>query len=142
MARPLLFLDIDGVLNTSAFRRMHGRHVVDPILVARLNEILRRTGAAVVITSSWRIDLQLTEIVQVLVEAGFLMPICIIDVTPRLHTPRSGEIQRWIDRHPGFGPVAILDDDHLDGLSQLQVRTDWQDGLTDDDAEQAIALLC
>jgi len=50
---PLVFLDIDGVLNThdaNAYRI----NSIHQDKVARLNEIVKATGAEVVISSAWR----------------------------------------------------------------------------------------
>ena len=60
----LIFLDIDGVLNSAGRMREHmvvgpdgkGMGYVCLDLVARLSEIIRRTGAKVVISSTWRTD--------------------------------------------------------------------------------------
>ncbi len=49
--RPVIFLDIDGVLNTT----MHNTHIrVNRDLVSRLDDIVRRTDAYIVYTTFWR----------------------------------------------------------------------------------------
>jgi hypothetical protein len=57
----VLFLDIDGVLNSTAYWWREGQDVpmgqagaIDPAAVARLNRIIEATGAVVVLSSSWR----------------------------------------------------------------------------------------
>lgn len=45
----LIFLDIDGVLDTYA-----SRYQLDPVLMARLGTLLERSGAKIVVSSSWR----------------------------------------------------------------------------------------
>lgn len=50
----LLFLDIDGVLNTYDMGPETGSAPIHPDKVNRLNYILRVTGAQVVISSAWR----------------------------------------------------------------------------------------
>lgn len=51
--KPIIFLDIDGVLN--GHRAMtNGYNTIDRECVARLNEIVRATGGEVVISSAWR----------------------------------------------------------------------------------------
>ena len=50
-SRPVIFLDIDGVLNTT----MHNTQIrVDRDLVSRLDDIVRRTDASIVYTTFWR----------------------------------------------------------------------------------------
>lgn len=51
----LLFLDFDGVLNTNASREDNPIGFY-PDLVMNLAEVLRRTGAYFVVSSSWRLD--------------------------------------------------------------------------------------
>jgi histidinol phosphatase-like enzyme len=53
----VIFLDIDGVLNcdhTANPRKFP--YVVDKKLLARFKKLLSRTGAKVVLSSSWRLD--------------------------------------------------------------------------------------
>jgi hypothetical protein len=53
----VIFLDIDGVLNcdhTTNPRKFP--YVVDKKLLARFKKLLSRTGAKVVLSSSWRLD--------------------------------------------------------------------------------------
>src|SRR5258706_13213658 len=56
-----LFLDIDGVLNSADYM-LHRKHLprptrynIDTLTVPRLNEITSRTGARLVISSTWRL---------------------------------------------------------------------------------------
>ncbi len=49
----VVVLDIDGVLNNPDCFDM-GRALVDPACVGRLNVIVQRTKAVLVITSTWR----------------------------------------------------------------------------------------
>jgi histidinol phosphatase-like enzyme len=53
----VIFLDIDGVLNCDKTPNPRNLpYIVDKKLLARLCELLQRTKAKVVLTSSWRID--------------------------------------------------------------------------------------
>jgi hypothetical protein len=113
----IIFSDIDGVLNTS--RTPNPRkfpYVADPKLVARLHAVLERTGAQIVLTSTWRYD-----------PAGLFSArhwgIPFIDITPDLpKEPRSNEILAWLRDHPGVTRFAVLDDedDELDGFPLFQ----------------------
>lgn len=116
----LLFLDIDGVLNHSRFED-YDAYVNDSIetpggflskySIKKLNEITDRSGAKIVLTSTWRPD---KNIVSYLKEAGITGEI--VGKTPGLtSTPRGLEINKWLrdnigmfDRPPSY---AILDDD-------------------------------
>jgi hypothetical protein len=53
----VIFLDIDGVLNTPATPRpITDSRTVDPVLLDRLNTLLQETHSVVVLTSTWRHD--------------------------------------------------------------------------------------
>lgn len=63
--RPVLFLDIDGVLNSEAWRqrrkefplgedRAPDDYHIDPRAVALLDGVVRKAGARVVLSSDWR----------------------------------------------------------------------------------------
>jgi HAD domain in Swiss Army Knife RNA repair proteins len=113
----IIFSDIDGVLNCS--RTPNPRrfpYIAEPQLVARLNTVLERTGAKIVLTSTWRYD-----------PAGLFSAkhwgIPFIDITPDLpKVPRRDEILAWLRDHPGVTRFAVLDDedDELDGLPLFQ----------------------
>ena len=52
MASPLLFLDIDGVLNSYQSDFAQGETPLDPENIACFNRIIAATGAEIVVTSS------------------------------------------------------------------------------------------
>ena len=91
----VIFLDIDGVLNCD--RTPNPRkfpYVVDRKLLARFKRIVKRTGAKVVLSSTWRYD-----------PAGLFSAkyhgIPFIGVTPDMpHRPRRDEILAWLKNIP------------------------------------------
>jgi HAD domain in Swiss Army Knife RNA repair proteins len=113
----VIFLDIDGVLNcekTPNPRKFP--YIVDAALLGRLRQLLERTGASVVLSSTWRYD-----------PAGIFSAthygIPFIDVTPDLPTePRCKEILRWLRQNPEVSRYVVIDDedDDLDGLPLFQ----------------------
>ncbi len=157
----VLFLDIDGVLNSSEWYAQPRDGLgdlahFDPALVQRVDEIARRTGAAVVISSAWRLSHPLDELRPLLRSAG-LLSAPIIGETPELEggvldgLVRAAEILRWLEEHPVEGHAqggalvrsfAILDD--LEDFGQLgpwHVRTSFDVGVTLGDVERTVALL-
>jgi HAD domain in Swiss Army Knife RNA repair proteins len=126
----IIFSDIDGVLNCK--RTANPRkfpYIVDPKLVDRLRRVIERTGAQVVLTSTWRYD-----------PAGLFSAkywgIPFVDFTPDCpREPRRNEILSWLGDHPAVRRYAVLDDedDELDGLPLFQPSS--LTGLTDDIAE-------
>jgi hypothetical protein len=113
----VIFLDIDGVLNCS--RTPNPRklpYVVDRKLLARLTKLLKRTGAKVVLSSTWRID-------PVGCFAARHWGVPFIDVCPDLpRSARCKEIVKWLAAHPRVTRYAVIDDedDELDGLPLFQ----------------------
>lgn len=78
MSRPVLFLDIDGVLNSlrylknnpGAFDPVQGPRSIDPEAAGRLNSILERTNAMVVVTSTWRLSYSIKRLESLLRSRG------------------------------------------------------------------------
>ena len=84
VATRIVFLDIDGVLNSEQSRDEFGSLVeFSKKAVANLNEILSSTDALLVISSSWRIDWTLEEISRHLANQGVASP-KIVGKTPDL----------------------------------------------------------
>jgi hypothetical protein len=56
--------------------------------------------------------------------------------------PRGLEIQEWLDAHPEVERFVILDDEcDMAHLEPFMVKTKFDCGLTEQDAEKAIAIL-
>lgn len=132
----VVFLDIDGVLNSSKTPNPRKfPYVADPGLVARLRDLLDRAGAVAVLSSTWRYDP-----VGLLAAKHWLVPF--VDATPDLpHRPRRDEISAWLAGHPDVTRFAIIDDenDDLDGFPLFQPSR--ADGLTPEIADAAVAFL-
>lgn len=161
----VVFLDIDGVLNHQrlydSLRSRAGRTTpsdwIDADCVARLDALCARTGARLVISSSWRTyaDIPgqpvggLTGTVAVLRSRGLVADV--IGATPDHATPemraqqerapRWPEIRAWLEAHPAVRWV-VLDDSEIPGTPEDRfVRTDIAVGLTDEDCERAALAL-
>lgn len=151
----LLFLDFDGVLNSEAFLRSHAGGVVlvgkdwdssshlDPERIAVLNRVIRKTGALIVISSSWRLMHTPKQLAKMLFGAG--LKGYIIGQTPDIPgAPRSHEIAAYLHtlaHHPWF---AIVDDDHDAGIGYEKhfVQTSFSGGgLLDEHADRLIRIL-
>jgi hypothetical protein len=109
----VIFLDIDGVLNCD--RTPNPRkfpYVVDKGLLKLFNGLLLRSGAKVVLSSTWRCDP-----IGLLAAKYWRVPF--IDITPdEPKKPRSAEILSWLERHRNVSRFVILDDED-DGLDDL-----------------------
>lgn len=140
----VIFLDIDGVLNNEATK--FGRKF-DPACVAALNKITDKTGARIVVSSTWR-HAGLTETRATLSENGVTGKVN--GLTPDLSkrglihvaVPRGREIQAWLECHPAVNGFVILDDaDDMEHLSGSLIQTVSRVGLTELDAARAIRRL-
>ena len=109
----IIFLDIDGVLNCDKTRNPRKfPYVVDKKLLKRLNGLLERTNAKVVLSSSWRCDP-----VGLLAVEYWGVPF--VDVCPdKPKSPRGEEMLKWLADHPNVTRFVVVDDED-DGLDDL-----------------------
>jgi len=147
----VVFLDIDGVLNSLEFhqRDLGPLDRLDPSAVARLNALVRVSGAHVVISSSWRLSRTPREIRLLLEQVGFAGTLagCTPDLSGEMEGAdydvlRASEVQAWLDR--AVVPVegfVVLDDAELDDLQPHLVRTSLERGLLDEHVDAALRLL-
>ena len=148
----VLFLDIDGVLNDSHFNPAAESSSLSGPAVTRLNQILRATGAKLVLSSSWRyliLDRAMTlQGFEYLlrthgVDKGSLIGHTGPDDADETQPGRAVQIRRWLQDHHDVSAWAALDD-HLLELgddSWRQVKTDGQVGLTEANAAAVIDIL-
>lgn len=139
----VLFLDIDGVLNTPKMLGRFGMDFIDNILVALVARIVKETECKIVLSSTWRIDKQdLMLATRELAEQGLTIYDCTPVLNTRMYPSRHEEIQSWLDQNP-VERFAILDDDPEACIEGHFFRTDENRGLTVQIAEQIIQhLLC
>lgn len=146
----VLFLDIDGVLNSDNFfnNRQNNDKIkslpypldeIDPKCVERLNNIIDKTKANIVISSDWRFQ---EELPIILSQAGLKYPI--YDTTPYLFGNRGKEIEKWM-KDKNISNYVIIDDNDINWFSKEQhkhfVHTKYEFGLTDKDMYKAIHIL-
>jgi hypothetical protein len=151
----IIFLDFDGVLNSNEFNKkanLSGTldmsnvswwvEMVDPIAVARLNTIIEKTDAKVVVSSSWRLYNSVEMLTEILHHVGFKGEI--IDLTPKRYDSRRGkEIKKFLETTPiKVDKFVVIDDDEDIWPFELKtVQTDIKYGLLDDHVDQAIKML-
>lgn len=145
----IVFLDIDGVLNHELWAKERfyrkqqenesdeefNRNFFDPNSVSLLNHLTNKTGAKIVVSSSWRIGRSTDELRELLKSMGVEAEV--IGKTPLLSferikykttegeereydysVPRGCEIKAWLEMHKGVlgdkiskVKYIILDDD-------------------------------
>ncbi|HSX22300.1 MAG TPA: HAD domain-containing protein [Gaiellaceae bacterium] len=175
----VIFLDVDGVLNSERHCRvLEDRHrqfghtepaspkrdttcdcfklynQIDREAIARLNRLVEKTGAKIVISSSWRKLLDSPELHRILSEHGLVAEI--VGETPDGHKEpglvetygrpermeRGYEIDYWLRQHPEVERFVILDDGSDMAMhGRRLVQTDAEEGLLDEHVELAVRVL-
>lgn len=123
MTAPVIFLDIDGVLNSvrscvalggypfpgGPGRKDRDWHKFDAVAVGLLRNAIEKTGAVCVLSSSWRLGLDEVELNDL---AAFLgVPIIGMTRSTLGREKRGEQIRDWLSDHPEVSRWAILDDD-------------------------------
>jgi len=162
----VIFLDFDGVLNswryfkdahTNGITLAQAHQQIDRKAVRWLNEIVTKTGAVVVISSTWRVLYSLPDLTAWLIDKGFVGEI--VGVTPSLSCRRVGpdqsqaaaaaasaerghEIDAWLKEHPEVESFVILDDGNDMAMHMARlVLIDARKGLKPKHVAAAVALL-
>lgn len=159
----ILFLDLDGVLNCHEHNPEVLCGQIHKDKVALLNDVLRRTGAKLVLSSAWRYlvhrgDMKLVGLEWLLrshgVLAGRLIGITRKDTMVRevyngeprtwpASNERGQQIADWLAMNRRGATYAVVDDLDL-GISAAGhpfVQTDGAVGLTAEDADRLVSLL-
>ena len=136
----IIFLDIDGVLNSLTSKRdtsgRFGRQAFEnfKLILGKLPDTV------VVVTSLWRYHYTLPEMKEYFHEVG-VDPHRIVDMAPDLrrndgvicdYPGRGEEIRAWLAQHPDVDRFAILDDVDLAqmaGLEEHFFQTEFDEGL-------------
>lgn len=153
----IIFLDIDGVMNSRQFYLSfeEGEMIppVDPICVKNLRMLVERTGAGIVLSSSWRGGWEprredTMEYTLLLVDALALEGLEISDKTIFLDDEkREAEVRHYLRHAPEkVEGYVILDDWDFEwarkGLDKRWLKTDFdQGGFREEDIETAASIL-
>ena len=147
----VIFLDIDGVLNCDRYlieSKCRGIGI-DPTRMLLVADIVRASGAKIVLTTSWRshwsenpeeCDAMGREINEAFAAQG----LSVYGKTPRLGYDREQEILAWLDENPEVTRFVIIDDmwlqhEHLDAY--IVKTSGYRGGLCEDEALEAIKIL-
>ena len=137
MKMKVIFLDIDGVLNTNSDREISS----DKLKL--LSELVSKTGADVVLSSSWRnwwnhpkINVPGSFITKW--KNQFLDNNISITLTTELECPKNISIEKFIIQHD-VKRFVVLDDQNV--FDKNLVQTNGDIGLTHSDCQKASQLL-
>lgn len=156
----VIFLDIDGVLNCyhkdEKWQDRNDRvDMIHDDLVERLNDVLDRTGAYIVLSSTWRKSHKWRSTMRKSgIRRRFLGRTISLsseqyewekqnpDKSGFYFSERGKEIQEWLDRHPKVTKYCVLDDDSDMLPHQKHFKTSiFEGGLTEEIAEEVIKYL-
>ncbi|MDO4617572.1 MAG: HAD domain-containing protein [Lachnospiraceae bacterium] len=153
----IIFLDIDGVLNSTQFyeRKSNNELLEEPFdrnNALQLKRIVEATDAKVVLTSTWRGGWHKNPVLctlegKLLNQLFSSLGISIYDKTPVLKEGRAAEIKAYLESCPEkVSAYVIIDDNDFhwkkNGLARHVVQTDFENGgLKEEHADQSIAIL-
>lgn len=145
----VIFLDIDGVLNSNKFYDERSCDLfiaeheltscIDVDAVDCLNSIIEATNSIIILSSSWRNLAPINSINRALRYHGIAKPI--IGVTPPYGSPRGKQISQWLDMVDVDGFVILDDDSGMGHLSEHLVQTSYKTGLLEEHVQPAIEIL-
>ena len=160
----VLFLDIDGVLNSHFWNNSHQKEIIEGTLIDEekikiLAPLIKKTDAGLILHSGWRFWFN-EERKPLRTEAGKLIDLLakeglsINGVTPDLTTEeirrtkkfslvKADEILLWLKLHDDIAGRVVLDDLDLHHIviEQHQVKPNPEVGLTLEDMEKAERIL-
>ena len=162
--KKVIFLDIDGVLNSDFWNDTHQKELSDGTLidvekVGLLGMLVRNTGAGIILHSGWRFWFD-DEMKPLCKEAQRLNDmlnaegISLLGKTPDYSTEeirktkkfslvKAEEIMSWLKQHSEVEQWVVLDDLdlHSEIIAKHQIRTDSSMGLTVEETEKAKNML-
>lgn len=147
----ILFLDIDGVLNSvRSAVALHGypyrercHEKFDEVALGLIRQICDKTRAKICLSSTWRLHLN----EEGLLKLSEAIDLPIVSKTPRFIGKQRGyEIENWLNEFKNISDItkyAIVDDDRDMLKEQLPffVKTSNRNGLLYEDYEKLLELL-
>jgi len=161
----IVFLDIDGVFNSANYNNSerylletagmsdaeimliaHHTHL-DPLSIQIFNDLIKRSGAVVVLSSTWRARYSPEEMTKMLQDRGAEFeikestPILFGKMSSRI--PRGKEIAAYLKGLQEQPESFVILDDHDDmlHLKPFLIQTSVKTGITIQDVEKALKIL-
>ena len=117
----VIFLDVDGVLNSNAYvdytlkNNVKGiLEEIDPKTIDMLKYALDVTDAQIVVSSSWRNIRKFEQLKELFLRYGINLD----EKTPVLGHERGLEIKQYLEEHVDIDQYLILDDDMFDSFDE------------------------
>lgn len=120
----VIFLDIDGVLNSDEYLdKVKNSDIqgierdIDVGKVKLLKRAIDETGARVVLSSSWRYTRNARYLKELLANYEIR-----VDSTPYIRDERGLEIKKWLSENQGVEDFIILDDEIFDSFDEELIK--------------------
>ena len=146
----VIFLDIDGVLNCKTTTAHCEKYIgIDSAKVKLLRKLVEKTGAIIVLTSSWKVHWNQRDRFDKYMHNKFGKGhIEIYSCTDDTGYKRGTGIKKWLDEHDNVESWVVLDDevfgDYNEDILKRLIKTSWDDpdgGLHEKDIEEATLIL-
>lgn len=140
----VIFVDVDGVLNSDDFiDSVKGSQDIDIKTIRLLKNAVNKTGAKIVMDTSFRYTKSFLKVQEMLLQNGILF-----DKTPFIDNERGKEIKQYLAEHKDIEDYILLDDvifpDFDDELLEHLIKMDDTNsrgigkGLQEKDVEEII----
>ena len=140
----VIFVDVDGVLNSDGFiDSVKGSQDIDIKTIRLLKNAVNKTGAQIVMDTSFRYTKSFLKVQEMLLQNGILF-----DKTPFIDNERGKEIKQYLAEHKDIEDYILLDDvifpDFDDELLEHLIKMDDTNsrgigkGLQEKDVEEII----
>jgi len=146
----VVFLDVDGVLNSIGFRAKQ----LNPRCIVRLVTLLRASGAKIVLSTSWRTSNPMKRTLLHTLRRHGIPSETIVGQTPECpaqgkgapFSERAHEVREWLAQHDQVRAWIAVDDNNYSGMDPdffagHFLHTDGARGITDDDVARGLMLL-
>lgn len=138
----VLFLDIDGVVNSRSTTNFKDLYPLDPHMAFMVGKIQLDTGCEVVLSSSWRYHPEAVGVVERrIVKLLDSTSLGSANFYPGGERTRGDEVKEWLEEHPDVTRYAILDDDSDFYPDQPLFQTTFEHGLTEEIARKVTEYL-
>ena len=133
----IIFLDIDGVMNSTCFQKKNPPVIVEENKAKILLNIINETGAKVVLTSLRRV-MEWDELCDLFKKFN----IELYDKTPNISFDKSKEINKWLDEHKDVDNYVVIDDNDMSEIfNERFILINHYFGITKSKATKAIKAL-
>lgn len=148
----IIFLDIDGILNyTGCKYKLGSIYFVDPAKLELLKQLIDRTDAKIVLSSTWRYgwedidngksNTQNAKDFIALRNKCSQYGIEFMDYTPNFSFYRGDEIKKWLEMNNVESFVILDDDNDMKPYMGKLVQTSFTKGLLQKHVDKAVKIL-